>query len=458
LHYSIVLQYHLYVSYLPQSRKNRGSDSFWPWIAAARSNWEEKASHLAAPVCSHAEFAMDLSMADQVNQQMVDRLITEGALWSVPVIAAFRATPRHRFLDRVFQYSRKSERWKEIITRDPGREELRIVYSDRALITHLSAPHGQEAGFPTSSSSQPSLMAQMLEDLDLSPGQRVLEVGAGTGYNAALLAHIVGPERVITVDVDRDVLSEAWDHLRGFPERKVELKHADGRHGFAEGAPYDRIMVTAATPDLELAWIEQLTDSGQLLAPLSLAPGLAFLVRGGMKDGIFQGRLTRAAYFMTLRAENEMGTYEVPPEFPTGDLTKIPAPWARWFDRRRPRINWIGFVQSLAFYGWLRGFGVHYQVQPDSQPCFGISDADRKLLCWFGPHHWLILGEESRTMGWNLWRDFLDAGGPWPTEYKLQARFTGGLQSSGPNSFLRQGPRCQQLWQMMEKRERPAWI
>ena len=401
---------------------------------------------------------MELSIADQANQQMVDRLISEGALWSVPIIAAFRHTPRHCFLDRVFQFAQKSERWREVITRDPGREELRIVYSDRALITHLSAPHGQPEGIPTSSSSQPSLMAQMLEDLQLSPGQRVLEIGAGTGYNAALLAHIVGPKRVIAVDVDRDVLSEAWDHLRAYPERGVELKHADGRYGYPEAAPYDRIMVTAATPDLEQAWMEQLADNGLLLAPLGLAPGLAYLVQGGMKEGFFQGRLTRAAYFMTLRTEGEGGSYEVYPDLPKGEWTKVPAPWARWFDRRRPRINWLGFIQSLAFYGWLRGFAVHYQVQQNNQPCFGLSDPDRRLLCWFGSQHWQVIGEDSRRFGWDLWRDFLDAGGPWPTEFHLKASFTGGLQASGPNSFLRQGPRCQQLWQMMEQRVRPAWI
>src|SRR5260370_25769978 len=105
---------------------------------------------------------MDLSLADQANQQMVDRLICEGALWSVPVINAFRDTPRHRFLDRVFQYSRKAERWKEMITRDPGREELRIAYSDRALITHLSSDHDRQTGIPTSSTSHPSPTAQIL--------------------------------------------------------------------------------------------------------------------------------------------------------------------------------------------------------------------------------------------------------------------------------------------------------
>lgn len=401
---------------------------------------------------------MDLSLADQANQQMVDRLICEGALWSVPVINAFRDTPRHQFLDRVFQYSRKAERWKEVITRDPGREELRIVYSDRALITHLSSEHGQQAGIPTSSSSQPSLMAQMLEDLSLAPGQRVLEIGAGTGYDAALLAHIIAPGQVISIDVDREVVSEAWDHLRRFPDRKVELKHADGRHGYKEAAPYDRIMVTAAALDIEPDWLQQLTDTGLLLAPLSLAPGLAYLVRGRAAHGIFEGRLTRAAYFMSLRGEDETGTYEVQPEIPRGDWTKVPAPWTRWFDRRRPRINWIGFIQSLGFYGWLRGFGVHYQIQQDSQPIFAVSDIDHQLLCWFGPQFWQVIGDESRKMGWNLWRDFLDAGGPWPTEFHLKSSPTGGLKASAKNSFLRQGPRCQHLWEIMENRERPAWI
>jgi protein-L-isoaspartate O-methyltransferase len=301
-------------------------------------------------------------------------------------------------------------------------------------------------------------MAQMLEDLKLSPGQHVLEIGAGTGYDAALLAHLVAAGQVISVDVDREVVSEAWDHLRAFPDRKVSLQHADGRQGYKEAAPYDRIMVTAATLDIEPAWLEQLTDTGLLLAPLSLAPGLAYLVLGGMNHGIFEGRLTRAAYFMTLRGEDETGTYEIQPEIPRGEWNKVPAPWARWFDRRRPRINWVGFIQSLAFFGWLRSYGVHYQVLQDSQPAFGVSDNSRQLLCWFGPHYWQVIGDESRKMGWNLWRDFLDAGGPWPTEFHLKLSPTGGLKTNGNNSFLRQGPRCQHLWEIMERRERPAWI
>jgi len=76
--------------------------------------------------------------AEQANQELVERLIAEDALWSRSLIAAFRATPRHAFLDRVFVYQRKANEWREVLTRDPGPEELRLVYSDRARITHLS--------------------------------------------------------------------------------------------------------------------------------------------------------------------------------------------------------------------------------------------------------------------------------------------------------------------------------
>jgi protein-L-isoaspartate(D-aspartate) O-methyltransferase len=397
-----------------------------------------------------------MSPAEQANQQMVDRLIAEGALWSPALVAAFRDTPRHRFLDRVYQYQRRSDAWREILTRDPGADALRLVYSDRALITRLGPSGRPGAGVPISSSSQPSLMAQMLEDLGLAPGHAVLEVGAGTGYNAALLAHAAGPGRVTSVDVDREVLSEAWDHLRAFPGRGVTLRHADGRSGAAAGAPYDRLMVTAATPDLEPAWLEQLGAGGVLLAPLALAPGLAYVVRGTVRDGTFKGRLTRAAYFMPLRAEGETGVSEGEPSSPGGALRRLPAPWAGWFDRRRLRANWLGFSQALAFLGLLRGLAVHYRLAEGNQPACGVSAGED--LCWYEPQEWQVNGEAGRELAWSLWRAFLDLGGPRPTEFRLHVSYQ---HPPGPRhrvAFRRVGPRCQQLWELPETRRRPAPI
>jgi protein-L-isoaspartate(D-aspartate) O-methyltransferase len=400
---------------------------------------------------------MQPSLAERANQQMVDRLIAQGALWSHALIAAFRQTPRHRFLSRVFQYHRKSDRWREVNTRDPSAGHLRLLYSDRALITHLSDGARPEPPVPISSSSQPSLMAQMLEDLRLGSDLRTLEIGTGTGYNAALLAHVVGPGQVYSIDVDRAVLAEARAHLEAFADRGIALHHADGRHGFPDAAPFDRIMVTAATFDIEPAWMEQLSAQGLLLAPLALAPGLAFVVRGGVTDGVFQGRLTRAAYFMPLRAEGEAGPAPGDGPIPPGPLQSLPAPWTKWFDRRRPRNGWLGFIQALAFFGWLRGLGVSYMTLSDGQPAFGLSDPARTCGCWLGLQYWQVSGETGRELAATLWRAFLDAGGPWPTEFLLRASPRGHPElGDGRQAYHRLGPRCHQVWELIEPRDRPA--
>jgi protein-L-isoaspartate(D-aspartate) O-methyltransferase len=398
---------------------------------------------------------MPLSAAERANQELVDCLIAEGALWSPALIAAFRATPRHRFLDRVFQYQTRTDRWREVLTRDPGPEELRILYADRALITHLGRDRPGEAPVPTSSSSQPSLMAQMLEDLNLTPGLRVLEIGSGTGYNAALLAHVVGPGRVLSIDVDRNVLAEAWDHLRSFPERRVELRHADGRLGCPEAAPFDRIMVTAATPDLEPAWLEQLAPDGYLSAPLALAPGLAYIVRGTVRDGIFDGKLLRAAYFMPLHTEGETGAENETGPAPWASFKTVPAPWGDWFERRRSRTVWLRFSQSLAFFGLLRGLHVHFRGEANGQPAFGVSDPEDQDVCWFGTGQWQIGSAKGHDLGHALWRAFLEAGGPWPTEFRLRAGPDQAIEPSGSVlAFHRNGRRCRQLWELSEQRER----
>jgi protein-L-isoaspartate(D-aspartate) O-methyltransferase len=414
---------------------------------------------------------MARSLGERANQQMVDRLIALGALWSPALIAAFRQTPRHRFLDRIYQHDPKEERWRDLDAHRRGLEQLRLVYSDRALITRLSPPLERLPPVPISSSSQPSLMAQMLEDLGLGQGQRILEIGAGTGYNAALLAHVISPGEVWSIDVDREVLMDAATHLREFPERSVILRHADGRSGLTEAAPFDRIIVTAATPDIEPDWIEQLKPEGLMLAPLAVAPGLSYLIAGNSAAGVFRGRLTRGAYFMPLRSEGEPGETAGDGSPPRGTLQTVRAPWARWFDRRRPRQGWLGFIQALAFFGWLRGLVVASRTSPEGQPTFGLSDRENGDGCWFGPKSWEATGDTGRGLAETLWRTFLDAGGPRPSEFRLIATplnlpspFDGresevrGSDRPPPRenrtTFRRCGPRCHQLWELIEPRDR----
>jgi protein-L-isoaspartate(D-aspartate) O-methyltransferase len=397
---------------------------------------------------------MALSAADSANQRMVDRLIAEGALWSPALIEAFRQTPRHRFLHRIFIGQQRHEEWREINTGAPESERIDLVYSDRALITRLGTdPDGKQV--PISSSSQPSLMAEMLEDLRPQPGQRVLEVGAGTGYNAALLASVVGPGLVLSIDVDQAVLAEAAEHLADFVERGVHLNHGDGRDGWPAAAPFDRLMVTAATPDLEPAWLAQMNDGGVVVAPMVLWPGMAMVVQGEVRQATFHGTLTRGAYFMPLRQEEEAprDEAETPPSL--GELKCRPAPWASWFDRQRPRLAWGSFLQALVFYGWLRGLNPLHSGGGGGYSSCGVSSGD--ALCWFSSEDWQVSGAAGQEIGEALWRTWLRAGGPWPTEFQLMVSATGGLRPRGPESYVRQGPLCQQLWTLQETRTRPGW-
>ena len=189
--------------------------------------------------------AVTTDVAASLRRQFVTQLAKAGGLTSGRVLRAFRTVPRHRFLPDV-----------------AANEGLPAVYSDSVHITAKDAK-----GRPTSSSSQPGLMAQMLERLDVRPGHRVLEIGAGTGYNAALLAELVGPKGVVvTIDVDPALTETAGRRLRSYPQ--VQVVTGDGLRGWPAGGPYDRIVVTAEPPHLPRAWHSQLSRNGLLQLPL----------------------------------------------------------------------------------------------------------------------------------------------------------------------------------------------
>lgn len=113
-----------------------------------------------------------------------DSLSEAGAIRTHAVHTAFATVLRHRFLPH-FRY--RADEYTLDTSQEPPGEVLDIVYANNSLLTHT----GRD-GDPTSSSSAPSIMAKMLEVLDLRPGLRTLEIGAGTGYNAALIHHITG--------------------------------------------------------------------------------------------------------------------------------------------------------------------------------------------------------------------------------------------------------------------------
>jgi protein-L-isoaspartate(D-aspartate) O-methyltransferase len=177
--------------------------------------------------------------------RLVDELRYSGRLTSPAVEAAFRSVPRHLFLPEMAA----SE-----------------AYQDEAFVIKTGAD-----GLPVSSSSQPAIMAIMLQQLGLVPGHRVLEVGAGTGYNAALMTHLVGESgSVVTVDIDADMVARAQANLAAAGYLNVVVVCGDGAFGAPDYAPYDRVIVTAGAWDLAPEWLAELGPGGRIVLPLSV--------------------------------------------------------------------------------------------------------------------------------------------------------------------------------------------
>jgi methyltransferase of ATP-grasp peptide maturase system len=244
----------------------------------------------------------------RLRQRLVTILRDEGALTEPHWIAAFLRVPRHLFLPRFFVP--EGEGWVAMASEDHG--WLKRVYSTNVLVTQLDDdPDRWEAarvvgpvpGMPTSSSSMPSIMAVMLEELLVSDGQTVLEIGTGTGYNAALLCQRLGDTNVSTVDID-PVLVEAAEQALAQCGFKPTCAVADGAQGFSSRAPFDRVLCTCAVSTIPLAWLEQTVPGGLIVTTLNrpIGAGLVRIVAGEGATG--QGRvLSRDGRFMPLRAD-----------------------------------------------------------------------------------------------------------------------------------------------------------
>ena len=135
--------------------------------------------------------------------------------------------------------------------------------------------------------SQPYMVAIMTQSLDLAGTERVLEIGTGSGYQTAILARLAA--EVYTIEVHAALLGRAQQTLEGLGCANVHYRVGNGRAGWPEAAPFDRILCAAAAEEIPPAWLEQLGDPGVLLAPVGGFAGqiLARLQkRGGRVDRI----------------------------------------------------------------------------------------------------------------------------------------------------------------------------
>jgi protein-L-isoaspartate(D-aspartate) O-methyltransferase len=187
--------------------------------------------------------------------------------------SAVAATPRHLFVHRFRLRGRPlAERCDEDTLRDSDADpfgELTLIYSD-AVMNHVNAAGERLA----SSNSQPSYVLWLLTMLDLRPGQRVLEIGSGSGWLAAVMARLVGTDGQVTgIEIIPELAAQSQADLARLGIGNVSVLATDGAQGHAAGAPFDRVMITAATWELPEVLFDQVAEGGRVLVPVELGGG-----------------------------------------------------------------------------------------------------------------------------------------------------------------------------------------
>lgn len=174
---------------------------------------------------------------DKANQKLVDMLVEHRVLSTERIIDAFRRVPRHLFV---------------------AEGSLELAYLDIALPTMLG-----------STISQPTTVAMMLELLGPVPGDRVLEIGTGSGWEAALLGHCVGKNgKVVSLDIKGELVEFAKQNLKKVGADNVEAINIDAADGYPKGAPYDKIIYAVAVLEVPETVRKQVRVGGTILAPI----------------------------------------------------------------------------------------------------------------------------------------------------------------------------------------------
>lgn len=244
--------------------------------------------------------------AEQYIEALVDALTASGELSDAKWRAALYRVPRHLFVPSV-AWAAPDDGPGYRIDREHDPETWWVAaYADHPIITQFDdgaeAP-GSGRGSFTSSLSAPGAVVEFLELLDPYDGDRVLEIGTGTGWTAGLLASRLGDDQVTSIEIDPAVFETAGANLKrvGLSPRLVL---GDGADGWAAGAPYDRVHVTCGVARVPYAWVEQTRPGGMIVLPWmpEFEPGHTLRLTVG-RDGTATGRFLGGVQYMMLRSQ-----------------------------------------------------------------------------------------------------------------------------------------------------------
>lgn len=347
-------------------------------------------------------------------RQLQEQLAAAIAPWcpTAAIREAFVTVPRHGFVsDGIYLPDGQGG----MVHHGLDKGLLAHIYADHPLVVKLS---------PLTSCSQPALLAIILQHLDLVPGRRVLEIGTGTGYFAALLAETVGDaDLVTTVEIQSDVASRARDALAKAGYGGISVCVRDGLYGCPERGPYDRIVVSTCASDVAPSWMGQLATDGFLLVPLKHGGKYNAPLTQVRKDGRAKV-LEWAGFGAGLGALHHDGPWWETEEDPPARLPAeansprplFPVPSGRkaWLldfhfflalnDPAARGVDWLG----EAAIGVLQAKDPHdlLAIKVDQGWCFqtaGSGELGERLVRWF--------------------REFTELGAPGMQEYEIEFSF-----------------------------------
>ena len=270
--------------------------------------------------------------AEKYRRQLLEqaKAIYQETPLSEPTQKAYLKTPRHKFVRRYRQWGVKE--WSEV-NEDNLEEHLATLYSDRALVLF-----GDDDNDVPSTISQPSFVLRMLDMLQLAAGQKVFELGAGSGWNAALMGNLVAPDGcVYSLELIPEVAQRAVASMQELGITNLNVIQGDGGEGYAPGAPYDRAIFTAGAYDLPHPFFEQIKEGGLFLVVIKSEGGgdTLFLLR--KERDHFESMDSMPCGFVQMKGKYQLDHLKPIP------LEELPA-WSELKDKpiNRRRFWWGG--------------------------------------------------------------------------------------------------------------------
>src|SRR5262245_20537725 len=316
------------------------------------------------------------------QQELLDqaRQIYRLTPLSDATIKAYLSTPRHLFVQRYREHA--SKKWHEVNDTNLY-EHLAALYADRPLTLFAD----DDDNVP-STISQPSFVLRMLDLLQFEPGQTVFELGAGSGWNAALIGQLVGPAgRVYSLEIIPEIAERAAATISTLGIGNVHIVAGDGGEGYADGAPYDRVTFTAGTYDVPGHFFDQIKENGLMLSVIKTEGGgdSLFLLR--KVGGHFESEFSMTCGFVQMTGKYKLSSTEPAvleshpewDELQRREISRRPFWWG-WGGKARQAFMMWETLGVRSFLGitepWFRAFKVPKSSGGEEQQYFGLWDRE----------------------------------------------------------------------------------